>query len=278
MTAPSPSNLYNPPGSSIDRTSGSTPPRPQQAAWGPSQQSLGRRVLAPLSTTVGTGSSRTAGSHSPRSQQDRNPWSPVTTSTATSFHQHRHNNRSSSITSTSSPFSPTSSSQQQALLGSLLSSSRPRATGSSAGQQSSTIQPTQALGTGGSSSAGSVKNYRSSPSLAQSAFSSPTGLSNLSGQPFGQSGSLSKIAIAQVFLLLSTMKEDKDGSKANQVMKVCCTIFVPFTTNNADNYHSLSAKMELRCLQNTSGGSCPQMPLRSSVAIAMRIVLASIHC
>lgn len=227
MTAPSPSNLYNPPGSSIDRTSGSTPPRPQQAAWGPSQQSLGRRVLAPLSTTIGTGSARTAGSQSPRSQQDRNPWSPVTASGAPSFNQNRHNNRSSSITSTSSPFSPTSSSQQQALLGSLLSSSRPRATGSSTGQQSTTVQSsTQAPGTVGSSSGGSLKNYRSSPSLAQSAFSSPTGLSNLSGQPFGQSGSLSKIAIAQVFLLLSTMKEDKDGSKANQVMKVCCTRLV----------------------------------------------------
>jgi CCR4-NOT transcription complex subunit 1 len=226
MTANSPSNLYNPSGSSIDRISGSSPSRPQHAAWGPSQQSLGRRVLAPLSTSIAANSARPGGSQSPRSQQDRNPWSPITNNTLSqSTSLNRQTARSSSITSTSSPFSPSPSSQQQALLGSLLSSGRSRAVGPSTTSQTSPgLHGSLGIGAIGSNSAGSAKSYRASPSLPQSGFGSPTLPSHSSGQTSaGQSGSLSKIAIAQVFLLLSTMKEDRDGSKANQVMKVCCS-------------------------------------------------------
>lgn len=218
MTAPSPSNLYNPPGSSIDRTSGSTPPRPQQAAWGPSQQTLSRRGLTPLSTSTTSNSSRPATSQSPRT--DRNPWSPSANSVAQTSSASRQASRTASITSTSSPFSPSASSQQQALLGSLLSS-RSRNIGPSAGQQAASPAPgLQGSGLNGNSISTSSKNFRASPSLQQSAFGAPAVGSNSALQTPGQSGSLQKIAIAQVFLLLSTMKEDKDGSKANQVRQV----------------------------------------------------------
>jgi len=221
MTAPSPSNLYNPPGSIIDRTSGSTPPRPQQAAWGPSLQSLGRRPLAPLSTSNTTHSTRLGGSQSPRNQE-RSPWSPTVGGTSQGSGTNRQQTRSSSIASSSSLFSPSPSSQQQALLGSLLSAGRSRAIGTPTTLQNSSS--TQGVGGSASSSGPSSKTFRASPSLTQSGFGSPIASSNSTTQ-LGQSGSLSKIAIAQVFLLLSTMKEDKDGSKANQVMKV---LNIPF--------------------------------------------------
>jgi len=222
MTTPSPSNLYNLPGSSIDRTSGSTPPRPQQAAWGPSTQSLGRRSLAPLSTSSATHSTRLGGSQSPRNQE-RNPWSPTVGVTSQGSTSNRQPTRSSSIASSSSLFSPSPSNQQQALLGSFLSAGRSRPVGTPIIPQNSTS--IQATGGSGTSSGASSNNFRASPSLTQSTFGSPT--TNINpGAQIGQPGSLSKIAIAQVFLLLSTMKEDKDGSKANQVMKVMIILLI----------------------------------------------------
>lgn len=249
MTAPSPSNLYNP-GSSIDRSSGSTPPRLQQAAWGPSLQPSGRRPLAPLSTSNTTHSTRLGGSQSPRNQE-RNPWSPTVGGTSQGSGSNRQPTRSSSIASSSSLFSPSPSSQQQALLGSLLSAGRSRAIGTPTILQNSSS--TQGVGGSATSSGASSKNFRASPSLTQSGFGSPTTGSNPTTQG-GQSGSLSKIAIAQVFLLLSTMKEDKDGSKANQVMKVMDINYCKTDAHLLIINYSSSVRTGQKCLRSISDG------------------------
>jgi CCR4-NOT transcription complex subunit 1 len=88
--------------------------------------------------------------------------------------------------------------------------------------------PTASQGGGGapSSGGGTTKLARASPSLSQSsAVGSPSTTTNPTSAPSGQS--LSKIVIAQVFLLLSqfgSIKEDKDKAKwetqADQIRKV----------------------------------------------------------
>lgn len=228
MTAPPPFNPQIPLTSNADRTSGTTSQRPQQSAWGLNQQHSGvRRVLTPISTSFSQNSGRpTSSAQSPRNVVERNPWSPVG-SNSSSLQQtsSRQSIRSPPITSSSSPFTPPLSGQQHAQSTSLLQSSRPRTIASSANPQlASAAAATQASGIGGASGGGSSKNFRASPSLQQSTFSSLTTSSTLGAQSNGQAGQVSKIIIAQIFLLLSTIKEDKDKSKwdlqADQIRKV----------------------------------------------------------
>ncbi|KAK5255910.1 CCR4-NOT core subunit cdc39, partial [Cryomyces antarcticus] len=83
---------------------------------------------------------------------------------------------------------------------------------------------TSSQGGGGAtgSSGGAPRLARASPSLLQSGVGSPgITLSSQSTQGAGQAGQLSKIVIAQVFLLLSSIKEDKDKTKwDNQVEQI----------------------------------------------------------
>lgn len=215
---------------SIGNPSGSSSGKSHQSAWGPSQsQSLARRVT-PISTSIGQNSPRPTNTlQSPRNSE-RNLWSPASsTFPPLSGTSSRQGLRSPSSSNTNSLFSPPSIGQHQqqpAQLSGLLSSARPRTIAPLASSQSASAAAiTQGTSLGGTSSGGSTRNFRASPSIIQSNFSlpSPSSLTAL-GQGTGQTGQLSKIVVAQLFLLLSTLKEDKDKSKwesqVDQIKKV----------------------------------------------------------
>lgn len=216
MTSPHP---HNPPTSGNDTSSGPTPQRPQQLVWGPasSQQQTGRRGLTPISTTFSSNPPRPNSS----SQISRNPWSPVTQNQpASQASSLRQTARSSSISSNSSPFSPPLAGQQpqsQNLLRTIASSTN------SQGAPSATAA-TQGGNLAGNSGGGNSRLARASPSLQQNSFGSTTPASGFAPQNAANSGQLSKIVIAQIFLLLSTITtEDKDkkwADKVDQLRKV----------------------------------------------------------
>jgi len=196
----------------------------QQFPWGSSnQQQSARRGLTPISTAFTSNSSRPATS---ASSPSRSAFSPSALNPSSSRHAA---SRHSSVSSSSSPFSPSQTGSQQHQPGQLLSSARSRIIPSSAGSQqasSAAALPTATQG-GGAASSGSgggiAKLARASPSLSQSSgVGSPITSSNPTIAPSSQS--LSKIVIAQVFLLLSSIKEDKDKAKwesqADQIRKV----------------------------------------------------------
>jgi len=180
--------------------------RPQSQAWGLTQplQQSSRRGLTPISTSFNTTSARPGSS----SQNIRNPWSPSAA-------------RSSSISSSSSPFSPPPVALQQPQPTPLQQPSRSRTAASSANPPL-TSSLAQAAGIGGGGSGGRLA--RGSPSLSQANFNSPIAVSTPASQSTAQSGQVSKIVIAQLFLLISTIKEDKDKVKwdiqADQIRKV----------------------------------------------------------
>lgn len=228
MTPSPPLNPQAPHSSNIDRSSGPSSQRPQQPAWGPSQQSGVRRGLTPISTSFNSISARTSNSSQSPRNLERNPWSPSLTSNYSTLAtaSGRQSIRSPSVQPNTSSFSPPPLGQQQAHSSALLPSGRTRAIASSAYPQSaSAAAATQGSGVGGSSSGGGVKSFRASPSIPPSAsFGLPSTSIGISTS--GRSAEVSKIVIAQLFLLLSTLnKDEKDKSKwdttADNIRKVC---------------------------------------------------------
>ena len=213
---------------SAHSTSHSLSQRAPPSAWGSgaSQQSTSRRGLTPISTSNNPNLPRpTSSSNSPR-----NPWSPINQSHTGSSAESRAQGRSSSISSTHSPFSPPLSSTQQAPSGFAQGhTARSRtATNPSTSQLASSASTSQ----GGASAAtsGSAGRYsRASPSLSQTSSTAGTGSIQLQTSGAGQSGQLSKIVSAQLSLLLSTIKDDKDRAKwdsqREQIRKVGCPCF-----------------------------------------------------
>lgn len=202
-----------------------------QFAWGPSsQQQATRRGLPSISTALNSTSSRSNRSSSP-SRSTFSPVNPPYTSVPPASSR-QILTRTPSASSTSSPFWPLQAGPQHAQGSQLPSSSRSRNTTSASSSQaaaSAAALPTLSQGGGGGGSsggaAGATRLARDSPSLSQSSVGSPGTTSNpASASSGGQSGSLSKIVIAQVFLLLSTIKEDGDKAKwdsqADQIRKV----------------------------------------------------------
>lgn len=231
MTLPSSSSHDSPaPGTTgSNQSSSARAPRPQQLAWGSSNhQQGGRRGLTPISTAFTSAPTRASASSSP----SRNAFSPIASnfSSGPSASGRQIVSRTSSASSTSSPFSPSQSGPQQLPSHQLLSSARSRTIASSSNASlasSAAALPAASQGGGGGPSGGggiggAAKLARASPSLTQSAVGSPIAPANSSGQASGQN--LSKIVVAQVFLLLSTIKEDRDKvkweSQAEQIRKV----------------------------------------------------------
>ncbi|TKA76658.1 hypothetical protein B0A49_03826 [Cryomyces minteri] len=225
MTLPS-SHSQDPSDTGAPTPAGARSSRSQQFAWGPSnQQQTGRRGLTPISTGFNSSSARQpAGTNSP----SRNAFSPVNSaSTSLSLSSNRHIASRTSSASSSSPFSPLPSGSQQLSTNQLLSSTRPRTIASSASSHLASFaaaSQTSSQGGGGAtgSGGGAPRLARASPSLSQSGVGSPgIALSSQSTQGAGQAGQLSKIVIAQIFLLLSSIKEDKDKTKwDNQVEQI----------------------------------------------------------
>ncbi|KAI9726177.1 MAG: hypothetical protein M1828_001850 [Chrysothrix sp. TS-e1954] len=211
-----PSHPSDRPPSANDRNPQTTSyPAAQRAppsAWGSasSQTLSSRRGLTPIATSANPNSSRpTSSSHSPR-----NPWSPINQSQTTSSVESRAQGRSSSISSSHSAFSPPlPPSQQTHSFSSQAYTPRSR---TSTNPSTSQLAPNTASSQGAASGApsGSAGRYtRASPSLSQSGFVSAPGSIQLPASGAGQSGQLSKIVSAQLSLLLSTIKDDKDRTK-----------------------------------------------------------------
>lgn len=189
--------------------------------WGVNQPQQPRRDISPILTSFNSSLPRPGSSTGGSSQNplpSHNPWSPAVANPTSSNHVGvRQNNQSPSL---ASPLSGVTAPPglQQSLSTSLLTGGRPRTTAATASLQA-------ANGGGGPNSSGaSSKNFRGSPSLSQPSYTSPT-TPSIPGQPgAGQSGSLSKIVITQLFLLLSTIKDDKDSprwdSEAEKIRKV----------------------------------------------------------
>ncbi|PVI06124.1 Not1-domain-containing protein [Periconia macrospinosa] len=129
--------------------------------------------------------------------------------------------KSSAASSTSSPFSPALSGQQPPA-GQLLSSRTRNIAPSSASQQASSAATAALQGSGGTTSGGGASRLvRASPSLSiSSTVGSPISSSNpqSASAPKQQKQDLSRIVVAQVFLLLSQLspvKDEKDQAKWN---------------------------------------------------------------
>jgi CCR4-NOT transcription complex subunit 1 len=207
-----------------------------QFSWGStSQQQSGRRGIPPISTAFPSGSSRNSTSSNSPSRQT---FSPSSTSFPTLPSARNVASHTSSASSTSSPYQPILSGTQQLQSGQLLPSARLRTIASSSNPQlasSAAALPSAAQGGGGASSSGggAPKLARASPSLSQSStVASPNSSTNPTNlPPPGQS--LAKIVIAQVFFLLSGMKDDKDqqkwDSQVEQIHKVTLPVKLSFT-------------------------------------------------
>jgi len=202
-----------------ERASGPTPQRPQQLSWGPpaNQVQGGRRGLTPISTSFNSNSQRGGSS----SQSPRNPWSPSAAGTGSGTTVlTRSVGRSPSISSSGSRFSPPNVSQATSQVGSNLRSI-------TSGYSQSIPSTVTSHGTGltGGTSGSASRLSRGSPSISQSSvLVSSSVLANATAQTGNQTGSLSKIVVAQLVLLLSTIKEDKDRAKwesqVDQIRKV----------------------------------------------------------
>ncbi|KAF2872099.1 CCR4-Not complex component, Not1-domain-containing protein [Massariosphaeria phaeospora] len=227
----------------------------QQHPWGAPRNHQSTR-LAPISTAFAQEQRNT-----PSPSSSRPAFSPASSSfpslpAATS--RHAGSRKSSAASSTSTPFSPSHTGQQPPA--SQLLSSRTRIIAS---------QPTSYLGSsaaaaaasqsggGTSSGGGASKLARASPSLSAS---STLGSPNTSANPAGSSASvqnLSRIVIAQLFLLLSQfgpVKDEKDKAKwevqTEQIrkliysngMEVFSKYFRRLVQNNAAQIFSTSSR------------------------------------
>ena len=183
--------------------------RPSSSSWSSASQSTAqatRRGPAPISTSINSSSGRpSSSSHSPR-----NPWSPShpnpwTTSTRSNVP------RSTSISTSTSPFSPPTSHQQPPGLPSTRTRTATSTSnsGSGASQISGLTAPSGASGRALS---------RGSPSVSQGSLLAG------SATDLTQTGGVSSIVIAQVTVLLSSLKESdktKWQSQVDQLQRVC---------------------------------------------------------
>ncbi len=244
MTFPPPHpSSQNSIASSTNKAPGARLARPQPSAWGPSAQPSGaRRGLTPLSTNVAPPSS--LGSPSRRLNTSDNtsatsPFASTFSSVLTSSSRLANSRNNSSSSSSASPFATLQSGSQQLPPSQLLSSPRVRAiTPSSnphlASSAAASTTASQGGGGGGSSGGGGAsRNATFSPSLSQTSVNSPTNTTfdrgatttSVSNTNSNNSASVSKIVIAQIFLLLGSIT-DKEGktkweSQADQIQKVC---------------------------------------------------------
>ena len=197
----------------------------QQHPWGSSRQHQSAR-LPPISTAVAQQEQH----NTPSPSGSRPGYSPAVSQFPSLPSSNRHvGSRKSSVSSTAS-FTPSHAGQQPPV--SQLLSSRVRTIANQPASQlasSAAALPTASQGGGGTSSSGggAPKLARASPSLSTS---STVGSPNTSTNPATiQSGqNLSRIVIAQLFLLLSQfgpVKDDRDRSKweqqTEQIRKVC---------------------------------------------------------
>ncbi|KAF2687332.1 Not1-domain-containing protein [Lentithecium fluviatile CBS 122367] len=198
----------------------------QQHPWGPPRHHHSTR-LTPISTAFSQEQRNT-----PSPSGSRAGFSPATSSFPAlppSSVRHVASRKSSAASSTSSPFSPSHAGQQPPA-GQLLSSRARTIASQPVSQLASSAAAVAASQGGGSSSSGggASRLVRASPSLStSSAVGSPSTLANPAPGAFAQNQNLSRIVIAQVFLLLSQfvpVKDDKDRAKwdtqAEQVRKL----------------------------------------------------------
>ncbi|KAL9086881.1 MAG: hypothetical protein Q9165_006887 [Trypethelium subeluteriae] len=225
MTFPS-SGPPDPRATSSHNAGGARSSRSQPFAWGSTSQHATRRGLTPISTAFGSANSPSSRPAETSSQQPLSPVAAAQPSTS-AFNLRHPASRTSSISS-SSPWSPILPGSQQLPSSQLLSSARTRTIASSSNNPSSASSaaalPTAAqVGGVGASAAGggAPRDTRSSPSVSipHSSIASPSNISNpASAQGTGQGG-LSRVIVAQVFLLLSTIKEG-GGSQTEQIKRV----------------------------------------------------------
>ncbi|KAI9697566.1 MAG: hypothetical protein M1836_004516 [Candelina mexicana] len=222
-------------------TSGARSLRSHQSGWGPSslQGDSGRDLT--ITTSLGASSSLGSPLRGPNTSQKSSnlPFPSSFSSVLSSTHRRNNSRPSSSPSSSGSPFSPLQPGSQQHHTSQLLSSPRTRAITQStnphlASSAAASTTASQGGGGGVTSGGGAFRGTTFSPSLSQSNLNSPTNPSfspsigtNSAATASGnnnQAGQLSKIVIAQVFLLLSTIKEDKDKTKwesqADQIRKL----------------------------------------------------------
>ena len=198
----------------------------------PSQQ---RRGLTPISTAFSSASNRPSTSSNSPSRSTFSP-SNVAPASVPPSSARQTLSRTSSVSSNSSPFS-VSQGAQQPQAGQLLSSAwarnisanNPQLASSAAGLPSASQG-----GIGANSGGGGPKLARASPSLSTSSGVGSPVTNNPTSVPLQGQQSLSKIVVAQVFLLLSTINQEKDKAKretqAEQITSVS-VISVPCVIN-----------------------------------------------
>lgn len=250
MTFPSPSHsAQSSIASGTDKPSASRSTRSQQSPWGiATSQSTSRRGLTPLATNNLPSSSISASS-SRRPPQSHSPGptgsttSPLTSSFSavlTSTSRFPRNNPSP-IPTSSSFTSLQSGAQQQAHSVQSITSPKSSTLPSSAGSYLASTASTTGGGSGGGGGGGGgggpgiSRGATFSPLLAGTTVNSPTGFpsdkpSSATTSGAGQS-SLSKISVAQVFLLLDSINEkegkEKWETKAAQIHRVSYTSCPP---------------------------------------------------
>lgn len=230
MTFPSPHPAaQNSIASGTNQNSSARIVRTQQSAWGLPPPAPGvRRVLAPLSTDLGSSSLE---SSAPPASNITSA-SPFTSTFSSVANSSRNNGRTSFSASPASPFTSQAGSQQSHSSQILSPRSRTVTPSSSSHLASSAAASASASQGGGGSGGGGIRNQAFSPSLPQQTLSSPTNNTfdrsafagqNSASANSGQPG-VSKIVATQVYLLLGSITE-KEGkakweSQAEAIRKV----------------------------------------------------------
>ena len=231
--------------SSTNKTISARPPRSQQSPWGlPGQTSGLRRGLTPLSTNVGSSSSdphlrRPGTSDSPSNTTTTSPFASTFPSLLSSTSRASNSRNNSSASSSASSFQTQQTGSQQLHGNQLLSSPRFRSNTpssssylASSAAASSTASQGGGGGGGGSGGGGSSRSNTFSPSLSQQGVVSPTNTTfdrsiftpTASTSVQNSQTSVSKIVVAQIFILLGSITE-KEGkakwdSQAEAIRKV----------------------------------------------------------
>lgn len=239
----------------------------QQLPWGSSRHQQSTRVT-PISTAFSQEQRNT-----PSPNGTRSAFSPAASnfpslpSASTRLVGSR---KSSAASSTSSPFSPSHSGQQLPVSQLLSSRTRNIAPNPASHLGSSAAALPTALQSGGGASnsgGGAHKLARASPSLSTSStVGSPKTAGNSSSGLSGQS--LSKIVVAQVFLLLGQLREEKDRAKwptqTEQIRKVSPSHHCYRLNGKTDLRSSWSIPTAWRSLQSLLGACCNKMHSKSS--------------
>ncbi|KAI9709694.1 MAG: hypothetical protein M1820_003096 [Bogoriella megaspora] len=202
--------------------------RSSQFAWGPPPQQPSRRGLTPISTAFGASNSNPSRAADPFGSSSQQPLSPIAAANppSTTTRPRQITSRASSLSS-SSPWSPSLSGTQQLSSSQLLSSAKSKtiASANNPSLASSAVPLPTASQSGGAGApgggGGASRDTRSSPSLSlsHSNIASPSTTSNPTTAQASSQGGLTRIVIAQIFLLLSTIK-DGSGSQAEQIRKL----------------------------------------------------------